>query len=179
MLQLLAQALSPWSLDFPTRFQDKDEFGSFAVQTLRVDQSTHQNIMTHVNAALQLRPGTAQRERRAAERAARGLTPEEGARPLSDRGTRSRLGLEGSPRREETPDFSDNAVTMGSTNLRSLLVIELGDELLNKIYGIALSNEDDEGAVKKIEAVIGPEQTKEIAPLVFKLVMLENETLNE
>uniref|UniRef100_A0A7S1J9P2 Uncharacterized protein n=1 Tax=Eutreptiella gymnastica TaxID=73025 RepID=A0A7S1J9P2_9EUGL len=158
------------------RETDKDEFGSFAVKTVPPD--AHNEIMTHVNAALQLRPGLASREKRNGDRLAVLQSTEH---PLDGARQRSRerrvSGNKPPPSAGDTKDddFSDNVVTMGSQNLRSLLIIELGEDLFNKIYQIAVDNDDDEEAVKKIEEVIGLEQTKEIAPLIFKLVILEQD----
>ena len=43
-----------------------------------------------------------------------------------------------------------------------------------QVYRIARDDDDDdETSTKKIAAMLGPTQTKDIAPLLFKLVMLE------
>lgn len=159
---------------------DRDEFGSFAAKTTCISDEKHRNVMEQVNATLESRPGTASRERRAQSRGtptSAGLSPANS--PTANAhggfdGRRALLSRDHSPKFHTDDDFSDMAVTVGSHNLRSLLLIELGDELFNKVYRIARDDDDDEAtSLRKISVLLGPVQTKDVAPLLFKLVMLE------
>eukprot|EP00668_Euglena_longa_P015333 GGOE01019406.1.p1 GENE.GGOE01019406.1~~GGOE01019406.1.p1 ORF type:complete len:664 (-),score=157.08 GGOE01019406.1:631-2622(-) len=151
----------------PPPLADKDEFGSYAVRTTEISEEKHRSVMEQVNATLEMRPGTASRGRRAVSRGTGG----------DNQSPPSRAQLSRSPnvQDQKEDDFSDNAVTMGSQNLRSLLIIELGDEMFNKVLQIASSDDDDDATLmKRISTLVGPSQAKEIGPLLFKLVMLEH-----
>eukprot|EP01012_Entosiphon_sulcatum_P023002 TRINITY_DN27981_c0_g1_i2.p1 TRINITY_DN27981_c0_g1~~TRINITY_DN27981_c0_g1_i2.p1 ORF type:complete len:220 (+),score=49.81 TRINITY_DN27981_c0_g1_i2:498-1157(+) len=134
------------------RSADADEFGSFAVT-----DDMHSSIMQHVNAALQLRPGTTNRERRAAERAKQQPAQSPHRSPAAE------------------DDFSDTAATVSSQNLRSLLVIELGDRVFNKVHQLLANRanvEEDEELHTEVEQMLG-DKAQDLAPLLYKLVLVE------
>eukprot|EP00993_Chasmostoma_nieuportense_P000565 NODE_1520_length_1475_cov_27.909496_g1441_i0.p1 GENE.NODE_1520_length_1475_cov_27.909496_g1441_i0~~NODE_1520_length_1475_cov_27.909496_g1441_i0.p1 ORF type:complete len:490 (+),score=146.23 NODE_1520_length_1475_cov_27.909496_g1441_i0:78-1472(+) len=148
------KAIAPLKLA-TTAPNDFEEFGSMAVFT----EGAHNSLMEHVNQALSLRPGTAERKRRAEKRAA-GASPRLSPIPTA---------------RRELEDFSDTAATLGSQNLRTLLITELGSELFDKVYNVAATQEDDDAAMQRIDALVGRGRGPEIAPLMFKLVLNERE----
>eukprot|EP01006_Ploeotia_vitrea_P019284 TRINITY_DN51456_c0_g1_i2.p1 TRINITY_DN51456_c0_g1~~TRINITY_DN51456_c0_g1_i2.p1 ORF type:complete len:605 (+),score=81.08 TRINITY_DN51456_c0_g1_i2:221-2035(+) len=141
--------------------QAEDEFGNFAAKS--IPSHVHASIMQHVNASLLPRPGTASREKRAAER----------ARASQEKALKEAAQEAGHDNGDD--DFSDAAATMGSQHLRSLLVQELGNDVVSKALD-EIQREEEATAHVKLEQLIGKDKAKELGPLFDKLLASESGT---